>query len=108
MIVSEEQVQRAFDFVMQNKDELGRLFGRKHMYKEIRDIELAIAYENTDGTQSNPVREKQALASEHFVNAMDRLEKDLVKFKALETAVQLAFAKYETYRTECANNRRLP
>lgn len=105
MIVSEEECDRAVDYVRDHAPKVAEARGEL-TYLEAYGKSLKATLMGHSNEKSAAAQERWAYASEQWVEHCDKLRKATVAYEMERGLVDAAKMKIEVYRTESANHRK--
>ena len=98
-MISEDRAERAVEFIRDNADRVGELFGKCKALDHKRKIVRGQAFlEHQTGSVAE--REAKAETSEEYSAVVAELENTWAEWKTLETRLRAAELTYEAWRSQ--------
>lgn len=102
-MVTDEQVERAADFIRDNAEDFAKAKALRIYNEEYRKSLKAILFNENEGSAA--VRENLAYADERYLKHLEDLKTSVFEEEKLRGLTKAAEMKIELYRTSSANQR---
>ncbi len=103
-LISDNEVERALDYLRDNAETMGKAKAEavraEHMLKHIKAMAMKLSGESAVSAQ-----EREALASEQYVVAIDTTARAAGEYERLRALREAAALKIEAWRTASSNYR---
>ncbi len=103
-MISDDEAERAQDFLRTNAKKAGELRGERIYLEEMRkSIKSLLLLESNEATQS--AREAHAYSHDRYLEHLDKLRKAVVADEENRALREAACMRIEIWRTQCSNSR---